>query len=89
MTRSRDRRPLDAIQDAVCSVLGISQQATALRLSARSEVSRARQLAMYLARELTALSLAEIAREFDRDHTTVLHAIRAVSSRARARLGDG
>ena len=43
---------------------------------------------MYLARELTPLSLAEIARGFDRDHSTVLHAIRAVSSRARARLRD-
>ncbi len=36
---------------------------------------------MYLARELTPLSLTEIARAFDRDHTTVLHAVRAVSSR--------
>ena len=36
---------------------------------------------MYLARELTSLSLAEIARGFDRDHTTVMHAIRAVSGR--------
>ena len=36
---------------------------------------------MYLARELTALSLAEIARGFDRDHSTVLHAIRAVEQR--------
>ena len=43
--------------------------------------SQARQLAMYLARELTTLSLAEIARAFDRDHTTVLHAIRAVAGR--------
>ena len=40
---------------------------------------------MYLARELTDLSLAEIARGFDRDHTTVLHAIR----RCRARLEPG
>ncbi len=36
---------------------------------------------MYLARELTELSLTQIARGFDRDHTTVLHAIRAVSNR--------
>jgi Bacterial dnaA protein helix-turn-helix len=36
---------------------------------------------MYLARDLTSLSLVEIAREFNRDHSTVLHAIRAVSSR--------
>ena len=32
-------------------------------------------------RELTSLSLAQIARQFDRDHSTVLHAIRTVSGR--------
>ena len=36
---------------------------------------------MYLARELTSLSLAQIAREFDRDHSTVLHALRVVEER--------
>jgi chromosomal replication initiator protein len=36
---------------------------------------------MYLARELTPMSLTEIARGFDRDHTTVLHALRAVDGR--------
>ena len=36
---------------------------------------------MYLARELTSLSLSEIARGFNRDHTTVLHAVRSVSAR--------
>jgi chromosomal replication initiator protein len=33
---------------------------------------------MYLTRQLTPLSLAEIARRFNRDHSTVLHAIRRV-----------
>jgi chromosomal replication initiator protein len=50
-------------------------------------VSHARQIAMYLARDLTDLSLAEIAREFRRDHTTILHATRAVSARASADAG--
>ena len=69
-----------AIQDAVGSVLGVSR--TDMLSSRRTpQVARARQLAMYLTRELTSLSLAQIAREFDRDHTTVLHAIRAVSGR--------
>ena len=36
---------------------------------------------MFLARELTPLSLAQIAREFDRDHSTVLHALRSVEQR--------
>ena len=34
------------------------------------------------------LSLAEIARAFDRDHTTVMHAVRAVVGSPRARLRD-
>ena len=71
---------LEQIQTAVCEVCGLSRQE--LLSSRRStRVSHARQLAMYLARELTPLSLSEIARAFDRDHTTVIHALRAVESR--------
>lgn len=33
---------------------------------------------MYLAYEMTALSLPQIGRLFDRDHTTVLHATRLI-----------
>lgn len=40
--------------------------------------SRPRQIAMALARELTQRSMPEIGRQFSRDHTTVLHAIRRV-----------
>ena len=39
---------------------------------------RARQLGMYVARNSTDRSLAEIARSFDRDHSTVLHSIRTI-----------
>jgi chromosomal replication initiator protein len=43
------------------------------------QVVYARQIAMYLARELTSLSLPAIARAFGgRDHTTVLHAHRKI-----------
>ena len=72
---------IPAIQGAVCSIVGISQAAM-LSPSRSAEVSRARQIAMYLSRQLTDLSLAEVARRFDRDHTTVLHAVRVVSARA-------
>ena len=76
-----DAPSVPAIQGAVCSVLGISQAAM-VSPSRASEVSRGRQIAMYLSRELTELSLAEIARQFDRDHTTILHAVRVVRARA-------
>jgi chromosomal replication initiator protein len=71
---------LAAIQEAVCTVGGLTrQELLSPRRSAR--VVRSRQLAMYVARELTPLSLTEIARGFNRDHTTVLHAVRSVSAR--------
>jgi chromosomal replication initiator protein len=75
-----------AIQDAVCSVLGVSR-ASMLSSSRTAGVSRARQIAMYVARELTNRSLADIAREFGRDHTTILHATRVVSARAGSDAG--
>jgi chromosomal replication initiator protein len=38
-----------------------------------------RQIGMYLSKQLTTRSLPEIGRRFgDRDHTTVLHAIRKI-----------
>jgi chromosomal replication initiator protein len=66
-----------AIQDAVCVVLHLSRD-DLLSPSRAPDVTRARHLAMYLTRQLTGLSLADIARSFQRDHSTVLHAIRRV-----------
>jgi len=44
-------------------------------------IARPRQIAMYLAKELTQKSLPEIGELFGgRDHTTVLHAVRKISS---------
>ena len=42
--------------------------------------AEARQIAMYLIRKLTNLSLPDIGQEFAKDHTTVLHSIRKVES---------
>ncbi len=39
-----------------------------------NSVALPRQIAMYLMRRMTTLSLSEIGRFFDRDHTTVIHA---------------
>ena len=41
-------------------------------------IAEARQVAMYLIRKLTNLSLPDIGKEFARDHSTVLYAIRKV-----------
>ena len=42
--------------------------------------AEARQVAMYLVRSMTAMSLPDIGREFGRDHSTVLHAIKKVET---------
>ena len=42
-------------------------------------IARPRQIAMYLAKQLTQRSLPEIGRKFGgRDHTTVMHAVKKV-----------
>jgi chromosomal replication initiation ATPase DnaA len=47
----------------------------------RRAVVRPRQIAMFLCRTMTKLSLSEIGKRFaDRDHTTVLHAVRSVEA---------
>jgi chromosomal replication initiator protein len=70
------------VQEAVASRLGLSVD-DLLSPSRTARVARARQLAMYLTRELTDLSLPAIAQAFNRrDHTTVLHAIRRVERTA-------
>jgi chromosomal replication initiator protein len=65
------------IQQATCDVLHVSRAELCSPRRAPSLV-RARQLGMYVARNSTDRSLAEIARSFDRDHSTVLHSIRTV-----------
>jgi chromosomal replication initiator protein len=79
------RRPavaiqLSAIQEAVATASGISHDEL-VSSSRAPRLAHARQLAMYLSRELTEAPLAAIARAFNRDHTTVLYAIRAVEAR--------
>jgi chromosomal replication initiator protein len=46
-----------------------------------------RQLAMYLARQLTTASLPEIGRQFGMHHTTVLHSIKKIERRRRSDQG--
>lgn len=65
----------DVICEEVCKFYTIDDDA--LRGQSRAkETAQARQIAMYLIRNITSLSLKEIGKEFDgRDHTTVLHSI--------------
>ena len=43
-------------------------------------LARPRQIAMYLAKKMTTRSLPEIGRRFaNRDHTTVIHAVKTIT----------
>ncbi len=79
LLRANDRRvTIEEIQKRVAEHFNvrISDMHSARR--ARS-VARPRQVAMYLAKQLTSRSLPEIGRKFGgRDHTTVMHAVRKV-----------
>jgi len=78
----REQRPLrvSEILEAVSSHFGIRLQDLLGRKRTRS-ISQPRQIAMYLARKLTPLSLEEIGMQFGgRDHSTVLHAERSIEN---------
>lgn len=58
-----------------------SIEESALRSTLKNKgTAEARQVAMYLIRSMTNMSLPEIGREFGRDHSTVLHSIRKVET---------
>ena len=72
---------ISEIQTVVGKHFGITEQEL-LSSSRSARVAWPRQLAMYLARELTGESLPAIGRLFGgRDHTTVMHACRRASAR--------
>ena len=72
---ARDACGLSEILDAAAQEFGVSRDALLAR-DRRPAVATARQVAMYLARELTEHSLPEIGRGIGgRNHTTVLHAV--------------
>jgi chromosomal replication initiator protein len=72
------RIKIDDILRIVSRHFAVSKQDILSQRRHRSVV-RPRQIGMYLAKHLTSRSLPEIGRRFgDRDHTTVLHAIRKI-----------
>ena len=79
------RCTVERIQEATAEAFGLTREALLAR-DRRPKVAFARQVAMYLARELTDEALPAIGRSFGgRNHTTVLHAHRKVSRRCTRR----
>ena len=67
----------------VCKFYGLDEMI--LRSPQKNKgVTEPRQIAMYLVRQLTNLSLPDIGQEFSRDHSTVLYAIRKVEQELKA-----
>ena len=63
----------------VCKFYSIDE--TVLRGTLKNKgTTEARQIAIYLIRKLTNLSLPDIGKEFNRDHATVLYGIRKVEA---------
>jgi chromosomal replication initiator protein len=86
--RAQDRRvTIEEIQRKVAEHYNI--RLTDMSSARRSrQVARPRQVAMYLAKQLTSRSLPEIGRRFgNRDHTTVMHAVSRIAELMAADTG--
>ena len=85
LLRASERRvTIDEIQRRVAEHFNIKMVEMTSSRRARV-VARPRQVAMYLAKQLTQRSLPEIGRKFGgRDHTTVMHAVRKIEELTRS-----
>ena len=71
---------IEQVQRQVCEVFGVKPADLKAKNRTRA-VAFPRQIAMYVARQLTHASLAEVGRAFGgKDHTTVLHAVDKITS---------
>ncbi len=79
LLRSNERRvTIEEIQRAVVEHFQLKMSDMQSSRRARA-VARPRQVAMYLAKQLTPRSLPEIGKKFgNRDHTTVMHAVKQI-----------
>ena len=70
---------VDKIQNAVSNYFNIALSEMLSQRRSRP-LARPRQIAMYLAKKMTTRSLPEIGRRFaNRDHTTVIHAVKTIT----------
>ena len=77
----RHTRPVERIQAATASAFGLTRDQL-LASDRRPRVALARQVAMYLAREMTTESLPALGRDFaGRNHSTILHAHQRIVAR--------
>ena len=78
VTDPRSEISIPKIQESVCNYFGISEEVF-LSKTRKREIVQARQIAMYLSRNLTKTSLSSISAQLGgKDHATVLHACNTV-----------
>ncbi len=83
---ARPRVSIDEIQKVVCAHFRLDKSEMSSKRRTRS-IARPRQVAMFLAKELTPRSYPDIGRRFGgRDHSTVIHAVRTIEA---LRVKDG
>ena len=71
---------IEQVQRKVCDLFGLKPSDMKAKTRTKA-IAFPRQVAMYLARQLTHTSLAEIGRAFGgKDHTTVLHAVSKIQA---------
>jgi chromosomal replication initiator protein len=76
----RERVPVERVESLVAQALDVEPSAL-LSGQRNTRLVFARQVSMYLMRKQIGLSLATIGERYGRDHTTVLHAARAIEAR--------
>jgi hypothetical protein len=75
---------IDRVQRAIAREYGVTRM-DLISPRRTKDIVLPRQIAMYLARQMTPRSLPEIARRFgNRDHTTAIHAVRKIAAMVEA-----
>ena len=78
------RDPIDRVIDVVCSYFRVTK-AELIGKSRRQRIAKIRQIAMWLARNLSSSTLEEVGDRFGlRDHTTVLYSVGKVEKAMKA-----
>lgn len=77
---SRERVPAERVESMVAEALDVPEAAL-LSSQRNARLVFARQVSMYLMRKQIGLAFAAIGERYGRDHTTVLHAVRAIEAR--------
>ena len=78
--KSRKKITVSEVKNCVCRKYGVSMSQI-LSSERTQSIVTPRQLAMYISRKFTTMSLPEIAKEFDKSHATIIHGVKNIKNR--------